>query len=419
MVSQMTTAACVAVTCVLTVTAAARWLSDQDAACRSSSHSSRIRKLRTLYHQHRCAWIREDGGLRHATAAQSARSASRFVAEAAWPPTSVPVLDARALSPKRLIDAVRTAPMNAVLLQHAFSAAESLETVVRSSRAVRTTYSANNGRFPSPPACGRPAAPSRLAGTLRLTDLLASTAGTTDFNIFHAVPAAALSRRENCHGEFANGTVEARLMAEVLDAPGSRASGLAATLNRGHRQIFSAGRAGASVQFHEHAFTWFALTHGRKAWWLGPASIARQLTAYGGGASTCTYLPTVPDARVAFIVQGPGEILLFGEGVAHATCNLNASLGVGIQMGYTRNGQLALDSALHCTAERVANGYGTLQELDQRDHWTKGEAEVRASSSIGHAGNRLVGRRAAERSSSQCVLLDGELAKTKERRSRR
>ena len=44
---------------------------------------------------------------------------------------------------------------------------------------------------------------------------------------------------------------------------GRTKAGLAAMLSRGHRRIFSAGRAGASVQFHEHSATWFALTHGR------------------------------------------------------------------------------------------------------------------------------------------------------------
>ena len=40
----------------------------------------------------------------------------------------------------------------------------------------------------------------------------------------------------------------------------------------------------------------------------------------------------------------------------HATCNLNASLGVGIQMGYTRARHLSVNGTLHCTAAAARHG---------------------------------------------------------------
>merc|ERR1719335_1521379 len=89
-----------------------------------------------------------------------------------------------------------------------------------------------------------------------------------------------------------------------------------------------------------HSATWAALTHGRKAWWLGPARLATSFNSMGNdddATSPCNYLEhgrARPHPDVKFVVQEPGEILIFGEGVSHATCSLEPSIMVGNQMGY-------------------------------------------------------------------------------------
>lgn len=101
-------------------------------------------------------------------------------------------------------------------------------------------------------------------------------------------------------------------MSQVLAGGGSSLQpAVARLLSRGMRRIFSAGRAGAAVQFHEHGTTWFALTHGRKAWWLGPPNLSLELASFGRGASACSYLAlpqSSPDGRVSLVVQEAGEV---------------------------------------------------------------------------------------------------------------
>ena len=103
------------------------------------------------------------------------------------------------------------------------------------------------------------------------------------------------------------------------------------------RRILSIGAKGAGIQFHQHAPTWLALAKGRKAWWVGPASAAIELAALGNNASapaTCSYLAARPHPALRLIIQEPGDVIMLGEFVAHATCNLEESMGFGAQMGY-------------------------------------------------------------------------------------
>mmetsp|Transcript_19965 Transcript_19965/g.61528 ORF Transcript_19965/g.61528 Transcript_19965/m.61528 type:complete len:113 (+) Transcript_19965:133-471(+) len=50
--------------------------------------------------------------------------------------------------------------------------------------------------------------------------------------------------------------------------------------------------------------------------------------------SSCEWLDGVPDPRIRAVVQRPGDVLFFGQGVPHATCALEESWGVGSQLGY-------------------------------------------------------------------------------------
>ena len=411
------------------------WLVDHDAACQSSGTGfRRLGRLRYLWYRSRCAWISDARGARHHEALASAMSVARFVETEARPHGVVTVLDARSLKPDALFEAVRNAPMNAVLIRHAFHIAEDVEAVARSLPATTRSYSANDGQFPAPPTCA-PSGPRlvRRAGVLRLPDLLLPSSKLTDFNIFHAVPAVServLERRHvSCHGRFMRGSVEAQLMARITGGYGRPSAGiydvkgsvgghsaldrrLVAALLRGNRRIFSAGRVAASIQFHSHASTWFALTHGRKAWWLGPSSLALELSAYGNVASACTYLDHLhhtPDPRVELLVQEAGDILLFGEGVSHATCNLNASLGIGIQMGYSKARHLSINGTLYCTAKDARRGtHQSDAEQKLRDHvGINSSTTSRSRTDSGRGSSASQNQRRS--TSVGCVRLSGQL----------
>ena len=47
-------------------------------------------------------------------------------------------------------------------------------------------------------------------------------------------------------------------------------------------------------------------------------------------------------------MQRPGEVLFFGEWVAHATCNVQDSLGVGNQMGFYETPHINFSTSPSC-----------------------------------------------------------------------
>lgn len=283
----------------------------------------------------------------------------------------LPVLNLPSLA--NFLDAVRTAPMGAVAINHAFRTGCHSDTAARMNKP-RTLarscafgdlpflnetreYSVNNGFFVPPPGCGSrgpPKVSKRRYANVRLGSFLGSAAAGgshshdayTEFHIFEAHPQRApqTDERDKCVGDFEGGTLEHALMYElVLGAPTTTlAPPLVALLRSGNRPIFSAMRRGASIAFHHHSPTWFALTHGRKAWWLGPAASAGALKAIANQPTSrraCEYLALQrhrPHPALTLFIQEAGEVLVFGEDVAHATCALEDSLGVGNQMGHSR-----------------------------------------------------------------------------------
>lgn len=268
--------------------------------------------------------------------------------------TDVPVLDAANLRGRKgadvLLRTVANAPQHAVLVRNAFTPPEAgLAALIQ--RSGTRFYAAGTCHDQvASQACQADGTWSRRSGAQMLGEALGPR--PTDFHIFHASP-----QQEGrgflgmCRGRFDAGTVERLLLDTVLQPPTAREDATARTprldpgigriLGRGNRHIFTAMRPAASVQFHTHGATWFALTHGRKMWWLGPPQMAESLNSVGSSKPfppACAYLsePSARlDARVRQVVQQPGDILVFGEGVPHATCALNASLGVGMQMGYS------------------------------------------------------------------------------------
>lgn len=134
---------------------------------------------------------------------------------------------------------------------------------------------------------------------------------------------------------------EAHMAIELLIRAVLGASPEAARWTRGaQRRILSIGARGAGTQFHTHGPTWLALVRGVKLWWLGPAWTANELIVLGNNASapaTCAWLAAArgrPHPAVRIVVQRAGDVLVVGEQVVHATCDIEDSMAVGAQMGF-------------------------------------------------------------------------------------
>jgi len=190
-----------------------------------------------------------------------------------------------------------------------------------------------------------------------MADLLAPTT-VTDLHFFAAALAPqAMHVRSSCGGREPNSPwscdcvrgaagplrpppgvkLSVWLYMETVRTVGG-AGALGAALDRGMRPIFSVLPRATGVHFHQHAGTWFALTHGTKVWWLGrnedfDALVGAAADASGAPVSPCSYLGH-PPPRSRVVVQRAGEVLFFGEGVLHATCAVETSIGVGNQMGF-------------------------------------------------------------------------------------
>jgi hypothetical protein len=142
-------------------------------------------------------------------------------------------------------------------------------------------------------------------------------------------------------------------------------------MRRGWRPVLAIGAQGSGIQFHAHAPTWFALTHGVKAWWIGPVRAARELVQQGNNAtasSTCAYLDRRPHPELRLVIQKPGDVLFFGEWVPHATCNLEDTIGVGYQMGFYKTAHanfLQQPSRTWMGASLCAGSNGTRAEAAQ------------------------------------------------------
>lgn len=175
----------------------------------------------------------------------------------------------------------------------------------------------------------------------------------TDMHMFASVPSGC---HHECCGKlgvhFDVGSLPHALRQEFqqgMQYKGPAFAGFADALFTGRREIATVMRQGTSIQFHSHSPTWFALTHGQKAWWLGPPGLAKLLKQIGSGnARSCEYLREKPHPGVKAVVQGPGDILFFGERVSHATCALETSMGVGDQVGYFDKPFLNLTGDSHC-----------------------------------------------------------------------
>lgn len=264
------------------------------------------------------------------------------------------------------------------------------------------------------------ALPSHPGVSLAQTVLAPSRTSQTDFHIFQAEDdnqnATRRARRaakgsagydgQGCRLSFnynSMGKSVARLFEVVLRPPTTNMHpAITAALHKGTRPIYTvAKRAGAharsrpshcteprqrlvashplgvepraahlscagGIAFHDHASTWFALTHGIKVWWLGPPSRSLSLAAVGNGpdapTSPCSFLRRAPWSNFTcrscrVVVQRAGQILFFGQEVGHATCALADAMGVGNQLGYWRSHYPNLSQTPSCTQYPYKGAY--------------------------------------------------------------
>lgn len=108
---------------------------------------------------------------------------------------------------------------------------------------------------------------------------------------------------------------------------------------------------------------------------------------------------------------------MFGEDVAHATCNLNASVGVGIQMGYTRERRITRNGTLHCTAASARHGTTQSRVESELQEWRRGHRPRRSKGREAGTTSTIGG--IAWEGESGCVRLTGRLGRTAPRRRTR
>ena len=129
---------------------------------------------------------------------------------------------------------------------------------------------------------------------------------------------------------------DARLVEHLLFPEGH----IAAT----SRQFFL-GEAGSGAPFHFHRAAFNVLAHGRKLWWLIPPKDAVYSTT-----PMLSYLAQgfeMPPSTIQF-VQEPGDIVLVPDFWAHATVNLETSIGVAVEYVWGSS-EFSLDSTKHST----------------------------------------------------------------------
>lgn len=177
------------------------------------------------------------------------------------------------------------------------------------------------------------------------------------------------------------------------------------------RRIVSVGPAGSATFFHSHEETWLALLSGAKAWWVGQAgqqSMDDQLIAH----DPCNLLSSNElfdevQANLSFCIQLPGDLVYFGTGQPHATCNLLPfTLGFGAQG--RSEGWPPLIRAAHqgdLTAARRALDEGSSTDLNARI--TSGSGSKKGQSALhraSHQGHKALVELLLQRSASATQL---------------
>lgn len=270
----------------------------------------------------------------------------------------------------RVNEMLAKSPLSAVVIRRAFDVEKDIPLSLLADQP--GTYSLNNGFYgyedvngeaerKLAESCSVPAtAPfrnrARKCDHVQLKDYFSDDVQATDFHMFYATRGEA--DEPSCywpqHTSYPPGSIFETLAQAVLgDSPRNTTLGrnMREALRSGHRPMATAMRPATSIGFHSHSATWFGLTHGRKAWWLGPPRLAAQLKKLGSDESaqnSCQYLQQPPHPELTFFVQEPGDIIIFGEQVPHATCALLPSMGLGNQMGFYAERYLNLLESPRC-----------------------------------------------------------------------
>jgi hypothetical protein len=273
----------------------------------------------------------------------------------------------------RVNEMLAKSPLSAVVIRRAFDVEKDIPLSLLADQP--GTFSLNNGFYgyedvngeaerKLAESCSVPAtAPfrnrARKCDHVQLKDYFSDDVQATDFHMFYATRGEA--DEPSCywpqHTSYPPGSIFETLAQAVLgDSPRNTTLGrnMRKILWSGLRPIATGMRPGTSFPFHGHEATWFALTHGRKAWWIGPPRLTSHLAMLGSDEhwfqqKTCEYLQQHPHPEVTRFVQEPGDIIIFGEQVPHATCALLPSFGFGNQMGFYPEPYLNLFASRICT----------------------------------------------------------------------
>ena len=120
----------------------------------------------------------------------------------------------------------------------------------------------------------------------------------------------------------------------VFGAPGQRFSW--SLERRERRALLCFGPANSGAAFHKHTAAFNALFYGSKRWFLFPPAV-RTLERDGAHDMPMPAWfervhPTLPLAPIEYIQQ-PGEVLFVPEAWSHGVINLEAAVGVAVELG--------------------------------------------------------------------------------------
>eukprot|EP00747_Dinoflagellata_sp_TGD_P135334 gnl/TRDRNA2_/TRDRNA2_175447_c7_seq11.p1 gnl/TRDRNA2_/TRDRNA2_175447_c7~~gnl/TRDRNA2_/TRDRNA2_175447_c7_seq11.p1 ORF type:complete len:378 (+),score=24.07 gnl/TRDRNA2_/TRDRNA2_175447_c7_seq11:38-1171(+) len=300
-------------------------------------------------------------------------SVNSFLGNKSSVPPEVQELEAEGLTLKKLQEAIVRSEMGAVVIRRAFTTPVdmSLAWIQQHSSSKSKQFTLKNN-YMNPMLWDRKCGPSaaelnfttreRKKKGVTIASYLSSTE-PTDYHIFETPGKSCYKPNEELGWNFSHWKFLAaadHLERLALGKLGNKNQRLDISIRRalsvGVRPIFSVDRPLTGVAFHVHSATWLALTHGRKAWWLGPEHLAGTLKSLGSNAtatSPCQYLKKRPHPKLKFILQDAGDIIVFGTDVSHATCSLETSVGIGKQVGFQAVPYLSLDRRVNTSCKNT------------------------------------------------------------------
>ena len=97
--------------------------------------------------------------------------------------------------------------------------------------------------------------------------------------------------------------------------------------------LFFLGPAGSGVTLHEHTNAWNALVHGQKRWILLPPYSQFGPVSLPANVWMKEWYPRFQDV-VHECTQFAGELMYVPSNWMHSTLNVQASIGIAVEVGY-------------------------------------------------------------------------------------